>query len=141
MPDNSSSARPAPVTPAPPQPTEAERAREARMQEHWKRWAANADKDRSYPVVFDQPAGTNAAATAVITRMLGHAPKLSPVKRLPGLEDTASDLGNVQVSMVSAGTFAALKEKFQLKRITVMLPGNHERTAFIPGAAKSSSSN
>jgi hypothetical protein len=107
------------------------------MRENWKRWIADADKDLSYPVVFDKQAGTNAAATAEVSRKLGHAPKLTLVKRLPGLEDnTATDLGQVQISMVRAEAFAALKERFHCARITVMLPGNHERTAFIPGAAK-----
>ncbi|KAK3306799.1 uncharacterized protein B0T15DRAFT_528286 [Chaetomium strumarium] len=140
MATHGSSARPAApaaqTVVAPPTAAEKDRDREARRQAHWERWAADADKERSYAVVFDKQAGTSAAATDAVHRMLGRPPKLSPVKRLPDLTDTATDLGQVQISMVSAEIFVALREQFHCTRISVMLPGNHKRTAFIPGAAK-----
>jgi hypothetical protein len=103
------------------------------MQEHWLRWSALAERDRSYVVVFDK---STPAVTAEIKRIAGADIKTSTVPRVAGLyEDVAEDkdLGTVQIGNVSAAAYASMKEKFGLQSITVKM-GESERTAFIPVA-------
>lgn len=103
------------------------------MQEHWLRWSALADRDRSYAVVFDK---SSAAVTTEIKRIAGPDTKTSAVPRVPGLDedvDAGKNLGTVQVGLVSATAYAGMKRKFGLRSITVKLGGS-ERTAFVPVA-------
>src|SRR5690242_12037270 len=93
-------------------------AKDARMQDHWLRWSALAERDRSYVVVFDK---STAAVTAEVKRIAGAETKTSTVPRVAGLyEDVeeGKDLGTVQVGLVNATAYAAMKEKFGLQSIT-----------------------
>ncbi|KAK4035437.1 hypothetical protein C8A01DRAFT_17860 [Parachaetomium inaequale] len=123
----------APKQADPPQVHLEQTAKDSRMQDHWLRWSALAERDRSYVVVFDK---SSAAVTAEVKRIAGADAKTSTAPRVPGLyEDVeeGKDLGTVQVGLVSATAYASLKEKFGLQSITVKMGGS-ERTAFIPVA-------
>ncbi|KAK4136086.1 hypothetical protein BT67DRAFT_375053 [Trichocladium antarcticum] len=139
----SASAPPAPVTRTSDLSDEAEadaqqRTKDTWIEAHWAKWSSQADKDRSYLVVFDQ---SPPAVRAEVIRLLGGAePALSTVdSSLTILEMAAAkpDLGPVQVALVGAEQFGAIGEAFDMDKITVKMPGQpgeagKKRKAFVP---------
>jgi hypothetical protein len=112
------------------------------MEENWKKWAPQADLDRSYPVVFDQ---SPPAVRAEVIRILGGTePTLSTMATSQTMLEIAAqkpDLGPVQVALVEAEQFDAICETFDMDKITVKMPnkggnGARQRKAFIPKARR-----
>jgi hypothetical protein len=96
--------------------------------------------ESTFPIVFDNGAGTHSTAMTVATTILGYTPKLKSAEHAvpPGPFD---NLGTVKVAMVPERGFKALKEKFDFTSIGVWYDiGNHEvsRTAYIPEKVKAS---
>lgn len=103
------------------------------MQEHWLKWAQFAEEDRSYVLALDK---STPAVTAEVKRMLGPAVRPASVPRVRGFfEDIpqGTNLGNVQVAMISASTYEEIQEKFDFQSVNVKI-GEDRRTAFIPVA-------
>ncbi|KAK3297571.1 uncharacterized protein B0H64DRAFT_392468 [Chaetomium fimeti] len=109
--------------------------KDAIMQAHWRQWSASADTDLTYVIIFDQ---SSAPVTAEIKRIAGPGVKPAAVPRVRGLIEIiqGAKLGNVQAATVSAAVYSEIKEKFDLKPMTVKM-GKDQRTGFVPSARAS----
>jgi hypothetical protein len=110
------------------------------MEEHWKKWFSQADKDRSYPVVFDK---SPPAIRAKLIAILGGAePKLATMETSLTYLEAASgnaNLGPVKVALVEADDFDKICEELDGDRITIKVPVQGSKTtkplkrrAFLP---------
>ncbi|KAH6614392.1 hypothetical protein B0J18DRAFT_485262 [Chaetomium sp. MPI-SDFR-AT-0129] len=125
------SAAPNPDAPVDPAEAQAQARRDALMQEHWLKWASFAEEDRSYVLALDK--STPAVMNEVKT-ILGPGVRSASVPRVRGFfEDIpqGTNLGNVQVAIISASSYEEIQEKFDFQSINVKV-GEDRRTAFIP---------
>ncbi|KAK4232701.1 hypothetical protein C8A03DRAFT_39704 [Achaetomium macrosporum] len=109
--------------------------KEARMQEHWLKWLHQADKESTVVLVFDKSPD---AIAAEIKKLAGANTRITTVPRVLGVYESieeGKDLGTVQAGLVTIGVYGAIKDKYELKSITVKFD-NHERLAFIPVAPR-----
>ncbi|KAK3299452.1 uncharacterized protein B0H64DRAFT_371797 [Chaetomium fimeti] len=115
-----------------------QRTKDTWMEAHWKKWSPQADKDRSYPVVFDK---SPPEIRAKLIKVLGGTePKLSSMASALSYLEAASgapDPGPVKVAFVEADQFDAICEAFVTDGITIKMPnktgkGFKKRKAFVP---------
>ncbi|KAH6637102.1 hypothetical protein F5144DRAFT_569647 [Chaetomium tenue] len=108
------------------------------MEAHWKRWSPQADKDRSYPVVFDK--SPPAVKAKLIALLGGTEPKLTTMATALSYLEAASGKANpgpVQVALVEADDFDKICEALDGDRITIKVPikdskATKKRRAFVP---------
>ncbi|KAK4240561.1 hypothetical protein C8A03DRAFT_31381 [Achaetomium macrosporum] len=109
--------------------------KEARMEAHWLKWLPQADKESTVVLVFDKSPDTIAAD---IKAMVGANTKITTVPRVPGTYENIEEgknLGTVQAGLVTMGVYGDIRDKYELKSITVKFD-NQERMAFIPVGAR-----
>ena len=108
------------------------------MEAHWKKWSPQADKDRSYPVVFDK--SPPAVKAKLIALLGGTEPKLTTMDTSLSYLEAASGKANpgpVQVALVEADDFDKICEALDGDRIMIKVPVKDskvtkKRRAFVP---------